>query len=107
MQILHLHPSRTPDSLNDNDSSTLSTTAIIGIAAGGGAALILLICGSICLIRKKKNSEDDGIDTVWQESNADAKNKTNITEEGAGTTSQCAGNESFQQTGSQQTGLKW
>jgi len=52
-----------------NEDSSLSTTAIIGIAVGGGIGLILLI--AIIWYICKKKSEDDGVDTSWQQADDD------------------------------------
>mmetsp|Transcript_7453 Transcript_7453/g.13418 ORF Transcript_7453/g.13418 Transcript_7453/m.13418 type:complete len:876 (-) Transcript_7453:291-2918(-) len=92
-----------PDDNSDNDeNSSLSMTAIIGIAVGGGLVLILLI-GSIWYVKKKKRSEDDGVDTDWAQSNAadDEKNSGGV-EEG-GTTFQYGGGEESKQ----QNELQW
>merc|ERR1711862_490139 len=104
---LSVSAERDPNNSNNNDSTTLSMGAIIGIATGCGLLLILLLCGIIFFIRKRKenNSEDDGIDTDWQQSSTDAEDKVN-TDQGTGSNTGAIfqyGNDE----GTQEGGLKW
>jgi len=57
---------------DEESSSSLGMTAIIGIAVGGGIGLILML-GAICYICKKKKGGDDGVDRDWAASNTSSQ----------------------------------
>lgn len=68
-------PAELPDDSNNEKSSGLGQTAIIGIAVGGGVGLILLL-GATIYVCKKKNS-DDGLDTDWNPDENSGGGETN------------------------------
>mmetsp|Transcript_18486 Transcript_18486/g.44502 ORF Transcript_18486/g.44502 Transcript_18486/m.44502 type:complete len:864 (-) Transcript_18486:711-3302(-) len=100
-----------PDDTKEGESSSsLNTTAIIGIAVGGGVGLIL-IAGVICYALKKKSNGGDGVDREWEASNQTRNNMNAAGGQEGGTTFQYSDEEGAAGQSNQRWGgegeLRW
>ena len=96
---------RTPDETNDDVIWGLSMPAVIGIATGAGVLLILLLGSLVWFIRKRRNSEDDGVDTDWQQSSS--ASESNRSFQYSGNNGPEPGFQQSSNNGSEPGGLQW